>query len=178
MLVTGGGSGIGAATALLLAEKGARVAICGRHDATLRATASACPRGVGTIETVVLDVGDEDGVARLFDTHTFDAVVCCAGILLPGDVFDMSTEDFEAVMRVNLMGTYFVCREAMRQMRERGRGGDIVTVSSLAGIRGMQIKFPGSFAYATSKHAVAGLSEALAVDGRPHGIRVNCISPG
>ena len=90
----------------------------------------------------------------------------------------MSTADFDRVMRVNLYGTYLVCREAMRNMRDNGRQGDIVTPASLAGVRGMQVKFPGSFSYAASKHAVAGLTEALATDGKPYGIRVNCVSTG
>jgi NAD(P)-dependent dehydrogenase (short-subunit alcohol dehydrogenase family) len=93
-------------------------------------------------------------------------------------VFELSTADFRSVMDVNLMGVYFICREAMKQMRARGTRGDIVAISSIAGIRGMQVRFPGSFSYVASKHAVAGLVEALAVDGRPFGIRVNCLSPG
>jgi NAD(P)-dependent dehydrogenase (short-subunit alcohol dehydrogenase family) len=130
------------------------------------------------IQCVVLDVADEAGVAQLFRAQEFDAVVCAAGIIKTADVFELSTADFRSVLDVNLMGTYLVCREAMRQLRERGAPGDIVTISSLAGIRGMQVRFPGSFSYVAAKHAVAGLSEALAIDGRPFGIRVNCLSPG
>jgi NAD(P)-dependent dehydrogenase (short-subunit alcohol dehydrogenase family) len=104
--------------------------------------------------------------------------VCAAGIIKTADVFELSTVDFRSVLDINLMGTYLVCREAMRQLRARGAPGDIVTISSLAGIRGMQVRFPGSFSYVAAKHAVAGLSEALAIDGRPFGIRVNCLSPG
>ncbi|HEY5810851.1 MAG TPA: SDR family NAD(P)-dependent oxidoreductase [Povalibacter sp.] len=177
VLITGGGTGIGAATAERLAAAGAAVTICGRTEATLRKAAQAC-KGAQVVQHVVLDVADEAGVVQLFQSRQFDAVVCAAGIIRTADVFELSTADFRSVMDVNLMGVYFVCREAMRQMRARGVRGDIVAISSIAGIRGMQVRFPGSFSYVASKHAVAGLVEAMAVDGRPYGIRVNCLSPG
>lgn len=177
VLITGGGTGIGAATAQRLASAGAAVTICGRTQATLE-KARAEVQAAHAIQCVVLDVADEAAVANLFRTHEFDAVVCAAGIIKTADVFELSPADFRAVLDVNLMGTYLVCREAMRQLRARGAPGDLVTISSLAGIRGMQVRFPGSFSYVASKHAIAGLSEALAIDGRPFGIRVNCISPG
>ena len=177
VLITGGGTGIGAATAQRLASAGDAVTICGRTRATLEKT-RADVQAAQPIQCVVLDVADEAGVAKLFRAQEFDAVVCAAGIIKTADVFELSTADFRSVLDVNLMGTYLVCREAMRQLRERGAPGDIVTISSLAGIRGMQVRFPGSFSYVAAKHAVAGLSEALAIDGRPFGIRVNCLSPG
>jgi NAD(P)-dependent dehydrogenase (short-subunit alcohol dehydrogenase family) len=177
VLITGGGTGIGAATAQRLASAGDAVTICGRTRATLEET-RADVQAAQPIQCVVLDVADEAGVAQLFRAQEFDAVVCAAGIIKTADVFELSTADFRSVLDVNLMGTYLVCREAMRQLRERGAPGDIVTISSLAGIRGMQVRFPGSFSYVAAKHAVAGLSEALAIDGRPFGIRVNCLSPG
>ena len=177
VLITGGGTGIGAAPAQRLASAGDAVTICGRTRATLEKT-RADVQAAQPIQCVVLDVADEAGVAQLFRAQEFDAVVCAAGIIKTADVFELSTADFRSVLDVNLMGTYLVCREAMRQLRERGAPGDIVTISSLAGIRGMQVRFPGSFSYVAAKHAVAGLSEALAIDGRPFGIRVNCLSPG
>jgi NAD(P)-dependent dehydrogenase (short-subunit alcohol dehydrogenase family) len=177
VLITGGGTGIGAATAQRLASAGDAVTICGRTRATLEKT-RADVQAAQPIQCVVLDVADEAGVAQLFRAQEFDAVVCATGIIKTADVFELSTADFRSVLDVNLMGTYLVCREAMRQLRERGAPGDIVTISSLAGIRGMQVRFPGSFSYVAAKHAVAGLSEALAIDGRPFGIRVNCLSPG
>ena len=177
VLITGGGTGIGAATAHRLASAGHAVTICGRTRTTLEKT-RADAQATHPIECVVLDVADEAGVANLFRTHQFDAVVCAAGIIETADVFELGTAAFRRSLDVNVMGTYLVCREAMQQLRARGAPGDIVTIASLAGIRGMQVRFPGSFSYVASKHAVAGLSEALAIDGRPFGIRVNCISPG
>ncbi len=177
VLITGGGTGIGAAAAQRLASAGAAVTICGRTRSTLEKVRAEVPTA-HAIESVVLDVADEAAVANLFRSREFDAVVCAAGIIKTANAFDLSPADFRRVLDVNLMGTYLVCREAMQQLRARGVPGDIVTISSLAGIRGMQVRFPGSFSYVASKHAVAGLSEALAIDGRPFGIRVNCISPG
>lgn len=177
VLITGGGTGIGAAAAQRLASSGAAVTICGRTRSTLEKTRAEV-QAAHAIECVVLDVADEAAVANLFRGREFDAVVCAAGIIKTANAFDLSPADFRRVLDVNLMGTYLVCREAMQQLRARGVPGDIVTISSLAGIRGMQVRFPGSFSYVASKHAVAGLSEALAIDGRPFGIRVNCISPG
>jgi NAD(P)-dependent dehydrogenase (short-subunit alcohol dehydrogenase family) len=182
VLVTGGGSGIGAATALLLASHGWAVTICGRRQPALDEVVAQHANHEGgranPIRPVQLDVGDEAGVVALMREGQFDAVVCAAAVILVQNSFDMSTADFDSVLRTNLTGTYLVCREAMRQMRAGGRRGDIVTLSSLSGIRGMQAKFPGSFSYAASKHAVAGLTEAMATDAKPYGIRLNCVSTG
>lgn len=177
VLITGGGTGIGAATAMHLAAAGAEVTICGRTEASLQNAARACT-GTHPVKYVVLDVSDEAGVIELFKSRQFDAIVCAAGTIRTENVFDLDTAGFRSVMDANLMGVYFICREAMKQMRARGVPGDIVAISSIAGIRGMQVRFPGSFSYVASKHAVAGLVEALAVDGRPYEIRVNCLSPG
>src|ERR1019366_581972 len=80
-------------------------------------------------------------------------------------------------MGVNVGGVFNACRAAMRLWRDQAIAGDIVNISSLAGIRGMQ-RFVGLTAYAASKHAVVGLTEALALEGKAHGIRVNAVAPG
>jgi NAD(P)-dependent dehydrogenase (short-subunit alcohol dehydrogenase family) len=178
VLITGGGTGIGAAAAHFLAAKGHDVTICGRRAELLETVVRDAAAAGHTIKSVAMDVGREEDVVGLFNRNQYDAIVCSAGIIDTGTVFELDTARFKAVLDANLMGTYFVCREAMRQMRARGVQGDIVNISSISGIRGMQMIFPGSFSYVAAKHAVAGLSEALAVDGRPYGIRVNCLSPG
>jgi NAD(P)-dependent dehydrogenase (short-subunit alcohol dehydrogenase family) len=123
----------------------------------------------------VTDARAVDGAIRSFEP---DALLCCAGILGQGSVFDeLTSERFVQVLATNVTGTFIAARAAMRRWREQGRGGDIVTVGSLAGIRGLQ-RFPGFGAYAASKHAIVGLTEALALEGKPHGIRVNAIAPG
>src|SRR3546814_4681925 len=94
------------------------------------------------------------------------------------DLWDeLTPARFAEVMAINVGGTFNACRAVMRQWRDAGMHGDIVNVSSLGGLRGMQ-RFSGFGAYATSKHAVVGLTEALALEGKPHGIRVNAVAPG
>jgi NAD(P)-dependent dehydrogenase (short-subunit alcohol dehydrogenase family) len=110
--------------------------------------------------------------------HAPDALVCCAATMGRGAIWDeLTPERFAEVMAINVGGTFHACRAAMRLWRERGTRGDIVNVSSLGGLRGMQ-RFSGFGAYATSKHAVAGMTEALALEGKPYDIRVNAIAPG
>jgi NAD(P)-dependent dehydrogenase (short-subunit alcohol dehydrogenase family) len=89
---------------------------------------------------------------------------------------EMEARDFDAVLAVNLRGTFLCCREAFREMIA-GHGGVIINMSSLSGVRDVE-KFPGLSAYTASKFGVAGLSELLAVEGRPHNIRVIAVSPG
>lgn len=175
VLITGGGSGLGAAVARRLAGRGWRVALAGRRREPLQALADelgaaalACP----------LDVTDADAVETAIRAFAPDALVCSAAILGRGAIWDeLTPQRFAEVMAINVGGTFHACRAAMRLWRERGIRGDIVNVSSLGGLRGMQ-RFTGFGAYATSKHAVVGLTEALALEGRPHGIRVNAIAPG
>ena len=172
VFITGGGSGLGAAVARLLAKNGWRVAIAGRRKALLEEVAQTA------MKTYALDVSDAGAVENAVREFKPDALVCAAAILGRGDVFEQLTPElFAQVMAVNVAGTFHACRAAMRLWRECGTPGDIVNVASLGGIRGMQ-KFSGFGAYATSKHAVVGLTEALALDGKAHGIRVNAIAPG
>lgn len=125
-----------------------------------------------------LDVTDDRAVEQAIREFLPDALVNCAAILGQGSVFDeLTAERFAEVQAINVAGSFNTCRAAMRLWREGGIQGDIVNVSSLGGIRGQQ-KFPGFAAYAASKHAVVGLTEALAIEGKPHDIRVNAIAPG
>ena len=80
-------------------------------------------------------------------------------------------------MNTNVRGTFLCCRAAFRQMSMGKRGGAIVNLSSLSGVRGPE-KFPGSSAYVVSKYGVVGMTEILAVEGKPYNIRVNCVAPG
>jgi 3-oxoacyl-[acyl-carrier protein] reductase len=80
-------------------------------------------------------------------------------------------------MRINVRGSFLCAKEAFKHMKVGKRGGSIVNISSLAGIRGTE-KFPGLSSYTVSKFAVIGLTESIAVEGKPHGIRANCIAPG
>lgn len=175
MFIAGGGTGLGAAVARGLARRGWHVAVAGRRAQPLAAIAGE----LGTsAKAFALDVTDAGAVEQAIRDFRPDALVNCAGVLGQGSVFDdLTAERFAEVQRINVNGSFNSCRAVMRLWRETALAGDIVNVSSLAGVRGMQ-KFPGFAAYAASKHAIVGLTEALALEGKPHGIRVNAIAPG
>lgn len=178
VFISGGGSGLGAAVARLLAESGWRVGIAGRRqqalDESLAALRAAGHDGVA----YSLDVADAAASAEAIRDFSPDALVNAAAVLGQGTTpQDLSPADFARVQAINVNGCFHCCHAAMQLWREQGRGGDIVNISSLAGIRGMQA-FPGFAAYAASKHAVVGLTEALAHDGKALDVRVNAIAPG
>jgi NAD(P)-dependent dehydrogenase (short-subunit alcohol dehydrogenase family) len=183
-IVTGGGRGIGAATAALLAGDGARVVIGSRTVEELEATARtiSAAAGAGRVLAVPTDVADEAAVVRLFDEALarfgdLDLVVNNAGAFAGGAFADLDAATFDRVQAVNVRGVFLASREAFRRFRALGHGGAIVNVSSLGGIQGTE-KFAGFAAYTASKFAVVGLTESLAVEGRTLGIRVNCVAPG
>lgn len=122
------------------------------------------------------DVSDERQVASAFSRlESLDALVHCAAVLVKRRFDDMSAEEWDVQLDSGLRGAFLCSREAFRLMR--GRGGSIVMVSSLSGVFGAE-KFPGMAAYVAAKSGLAGLVEALAVEGRESGIRVNAVSPG
>ncbi|HET7420897.1 MAG TPA: SDR family oxidoreductase [Candidatus Dormibacteraeota bacterium] len=122
------------------------------------------------------DVSDEKQVAAAFaKLHTLDALVHCAAVLVKRNLSEMSAAEWDVQLDSGLRSAFLCSREAFRLMR--GRGGSIVMVSSLSGVFGAE-KFPGMAAYVAAKSGLAGLTEALAVEGRAEGIRVNAVSPG
>jgi NAD(P)-dependent dehydrogenase (short-subunit alcohol dehydrogenase family) len=122
------------------------------------------------------DITDEAQVTRAFaELPSLDALIHCAAVLIKRPFAEMSAEEWDVQLGAGLRGAFLCSREAFRLMR--GRGGAIVMVSSLSGVAGAE-KFPGMAAYVAAKSGLAGLTEALAVEGREHGIRVNAISPG
>jgi NAD(P)-dependent dehydrogenase (short-subunit alcohol dehydrogenase family) len=177
-IVTGASSGIGRATAEELARRGARVAIFARSVDTLATIAA--PFGDAMLP-VGGDVADAAAIDRLFsETESrfgpCSILVNCAGMVDPGLLVETSTERWERVFAVNVHGTYLACRRALPSMIARRRGA-IVNVASISGVPGPE-KFPGSVSYCASKAAVISLTEALAVEVRQHGVRVNAVSPG
>ena len=155
-VVTGGSGGIGREVA---AELRAR-----RWEVTSLSRREGC------------DITDEEQVTRAFAAlGSLDALINCAAVLIKRPFVDMSAEDWDAQLGAGLRGAFLCSREAFRLMRPRG--GAIVMVSSLSGVAGAE-KFPGMSAYVAAKSGLAGLTEALAVEGREAGIRVNAISPG
>ncbi|MGU3432486.1 SDR family NAD(P)-dependent oxidoreductase [Actinomycetes bacterium M1A6_2h] len=190
-LVTGAGSGIGAATARLLAERGARsVLMCDIDEAAVATEASSVAVG----HPIRLDVSDSDAVARAFatavaDHQRIDVVVHAAGVddpdskqLIyqaaerrePVDVLSRLHDDaWRRIMRINLDGTFFVLREAAAVMKASG-SGSIVTVGSSSAFDTLT----GYPHYADSKAGVHALSQAAAKELAPFGIRVNTVAPG
>jgi len=167
-LVTGGASGIGAATCRALAQAGASVTIADINGERARALAAEVP---GT-RVLVFDVTDEDAVNRGTGAlAALDILVNSAGIGLVGGIEETSREDFAKLLRVNVEGMFLVIRASMPKLVESR--GTIVNIGSVAGLIGVKRRF----AYCASKGAVVALTRQLAVDyaGR---VRVNCICPG
>lgn len=181
-LVTGGGRGIGAATAAALARKGAHAIVASRTEAELSATIARLHDVGLSASALALDVADETAVETAFgaiaaEFGRLDILVNNAAMLLSGSFADMALSDWDRVMAVNLRGAMLCALRAFRLMREQQSGGAIVNVSSLGGVPGTE-KFPGYAAYTVSKFALTGLTEALAAEGKDRNIRVNGVAPG
>ncbi len=180
-LITGASRGIGRATALRFAQAGAAVALAARDTAALERAVAEIQASGGVALACPCDVANEDSVIALFRRVTsefgpVDILVNSAGAVAQARFEDLDTATWDHVLGVNLRGVFLCCREAFRAMIPRG-GGVIINLSSLSGVKGVE-KFPGLSAYNVSKYGVAGLSEILAVEGKPHHIRVVAVSPG
>ncbi len=180
-IITGAGRGVGKATARRFAREGARVALFSRTPGPLDETATDIAHEGGQVLSMAGDVSREEDVRALFQRAMdaygrVDILVNCAGIVLVRPFVDMDAETWDRVIAVNLRGTFLCCRQAFRVMMAQ-QSGVIINLSSLSGVRGVE-KFPGLSAYNVSKAGVAGLTEILAVEGKPFHIRVCAVSPG
>lgn len=180
VLVTGAASGIGRATALAMAERGARLFIIDINGPGLEDTRRLVEeRGGEVCLAKALDVSDYAAMRELADEiHAefgpLDILANIAGVALFSQVEDMTHEQWEKVVNVNLWGPYHGIECFVPEMVRAGKGGHIVTVSSTAGIIGL----PWHLVYAGTKHALVGTSEVLRFDLRKHGIGVSVILPG
>lgn len=178
-IVTGSSSGIGKAIALRYGAEGATVVVTARRLALCEQTAEQIKAKDGEAWAIQTDVADEQQVERLIaETVTrygrLDVLVNNAGIIAGGRrLAETSTKDFDAVMNVNLRGTFFCCRAGFRQMKQQG-GGTIINMSSVAGVQA----WAGTGTYSASKHGIMALTKTLADEGRPHNIKVTAICPG
>ena len=179
-VVTGASRGIGAATAAAMAAAGAHVVLAARDREALDGVAARIKDAGGRATSVPTDVSNEAAVQRLFAEVTavgqVGALVCAAGVLTPARFTETTSAMWDETLGVNLTGTFLCCRAAFTAMVPAGEGR-IVTIGSLSGVYATE-KFPGLAAYNVSKFGVIGLTEAIAVEGKEHGISAICLSPG
>jgi NAD(P)-dependent dehydrogenase (short-subunit alcohol dehydrogenase family) len=179
-IVTGGGTGVGAAAAAALAGEGAAVAVVGRREEPLRDFAAAMSAAGRTAWALPCDVTDPDAAAELATRVVdrwgrIDVLVNSAGINVPErDLASVSVDDWEAVLRINLTGTFLATNAVLPVMR-RQRSGTIVNVSSIAGYRPMALTGP---AYNAAKAGVNAFTESINLADRRHGIRACAVCPG
>ena len=172
-LVTGGGGGIGRAIALRLAGEGMAVAVLDRDSSAAQSVAAEIGGFAITADVTEPEQVDRAVAATLGRLEKIDLLVNNAGVAWMGPTLDMPLEALQAMLRVNIEGTFIVSRAVLTHMIAR-RTGSVVNLASWAGKTG-----PAYFAgYSASKFAVIGLTQALAREIAPHGIRVNAICPG
>lgn len=173
-LVTGAGRGIGLAAAAGLAQSGAHVTLVSRTASEIEAVAAAIVAGGGSADALALDVGDAEAVRQaLAAREPFDILVNNAGTNRPAPFAEVTTEDFDAIMGLNLRAAFFVAQAVARGLIAAGKPGSIIHISSQMGHVGGARRS----VYCASKHAIEGLTKAMAIDLAPHGIRVNSIGP-
>jgi NAD(P)-dependent dehydrogenase (short-subunit alcohol dehydrogenase family) len=179
-VITGGGSGVGRATAVLMAQHGAKVMLGDVRDEWAQATVDLVQRAGGEADARACDVSQEADVEALIADAVerfgrLDVMHNNAGIATPKGVrgfTDHSQDDWDRLLGVNLMGTVYGCKHAVLQFERQGDGGAIVNTGSVAGIVGF-----GGIPYGVSKAGGILLTKALAVDVADKGIRVNAIAP-
>lgn len=176
-LITGAGKGIGKAIALALAAEGTNVILLARTTADLEQTATEAKAfGVRTL-VLTADIADINSVNAAVKTaldqfNTIDILINNAGVGKFGKFLELTPEEFENIIRVNLMGVYYATRAVLPGMIEQ-QSGDVVNISSSAGLRGAAL----TSAYSASKFAVLGLTESLMQEVRKHNIRVTALTP-
>lgn len=175
-LVTGGGTGIGAATAIRFAQEGATVVVCGRRKEPLDAVVAQIRAAGGKAEAVQADVSNEAGYTEAIEGAAkrlggLDVLVNNAMAFSWGDIENTSTDDWHSNFNTSVDGTFWGTRAAMKLMKSRG--GSIVNLSSICGLQGTA----AMAGYSAAKAAVIGFSRAAAAEGARHGIRVNVVIP-
>lgn len=176
-VVTGGTSGIGLATVRRFVDEGARVVVLAKEEPECQSLADLAARKQWAVRTIAGDVADSAAWAQTLAEAeaygTVDVLVNNAGYGIQGSVPDTKLEDWDALFRTNVTGTFLGCQAVLPQMLEAGRGS-IINVASVAGQIGMSRRA----AYCASKAAIVGLTRAMAVDHSAAGVRTNAVAPG
>jgi NAD(P)-dependent dehydrogenase (short-subunit alcohol dehydrogenase family) len=173
-LVTGAGSGIGRATALLLAGHGASVVLVGRRLEKLEEVAKEIGAAGGNARTLAADLTELGEVSRLVaEAGDVDILINSAGIFPFASTADQTVEDFDALFAVNVRGTYFLTAAILQKMKTKG-GGKVVNITSIAGIEGLE----AAGVYGATKAALASMTRSWSTEFARYGVRVNAIAPG
>lgn len=177
--VTGASSGLGRRFSQLLAARGAKVAIAARRIDALQSLAREIESTGGKAFATRLDVSDEQSIRSAVAAAEqalgpIDILVNNSGISIPKPALDQTAEDWDSVMSVNLRGVFLMSREVALKMRDAKRGGNIINIASIAGIRQSGVMLP----YAVSKAGVLQFTKTFALEVARYNIRVNAIAPG
>jgi NAD(P)-dependent dehydrogenase (short-subunit alcohol dehydrogenase family) len=173
-LITGGGRGIGLAAASALADAGAQVTLAARTRSEIDAAAEAIRARGHKADALVLDVTDLPAMqAAIAAAEPFDILINNAGTNRPKMLVDVTIEDFDAIMELNVRAAYFVAQAVARKLIDAKRPGSIINISSQMGHVGAARRT----VYCASKHAMEGFTKAMAIELAPHNIRVNSLGP-
>ena len=173
-VVTGAGRGIGRGCAIALAEAGADVTLMARSRSELEETAREVGATGQNVQPIVCDVTDSRQVEEVVGfLEEVDILVNNAGTNVPEPFLEVSEKSLDEMLAVNVKGVFLVAQAAARNMVERGESGSIVNISSQMG----HVGAPRRTVYCATKHAVEGLTKAMAVELAPHNVRVNSVAP-
>lgn len=173
-LVTGASGGLGEHFAKRLAKAGADVTLAARRLDALKENVDEITEEGGTAKAAELDVTDEGSVARIFASGPFDIVVNNAGVTLTHPAMEVTLGEWEKVVDTNLKGAFMVAQGAAKALKEAGRGGSIVNIASILGLR----VAGGVMPYSVSKAGMIQMTKSMALEWARFGIRVNALCPG